>query len=180
MKKIILLLFAVFFSFSVFAEEKKSEVKTVDYVDLKLGGGKWYEIARVARGHEEGLVGVTASYIILPDGNIKIVNTAYENTLDGRFKIITGKAKIIDKKTNAKIRASYRWPFWGNYGVLEVGKNYDYVVIGNLNRKSLWVVSRKPQMNEKLYEEILKRAEKQGYDITKLEKPPQKAEKEKK
>ncbi len=172
----LLLFLSLFWSLS-FATQNRGPVKTIDYLDLNKGCGKWYEIARITHSYEKDLVGVTAEYTMLPNGIIKIYNTARKHTLRGKFLTERGKAWVVDRKTNAKIRASYRWPFNGTYGVIEIGKNYEYAVVGNLNRQSLWIVARKPHMEEKLYQKILKKAQDQGYDVRKLYRTPQPKEK---
>jgi apolipoprotein D and lipocalin family protein len=46
--------------------------------------GKWYEIARYDHKFERGLVGVSATYSIRDDGKIKVVNSGYEGTFEGK------------------------------------------------------------------------------------------------
>ena len=47
-------------------------------------------------------------------------------------------------------------------------------VVGDESRKYLWILSRTPQMDEAVYSELLKRVQAKGFDISKLEKNPQK------
>jgi apolipoprotein D and lipocalin family protein len=69
---------------------------------------------------------------------------------------------------------SFFWPFAGNYWILELGKDYEYVLVGDESRKYLWILSRTPQMDEVVYKELLDRARDKGFDISKLERNPQK------
>jgi apolipoprotein D and lipocalin family protein len=148
--------------------------ETVEYVDVKRYMGTWFEIARFPLRFEKGLVGIAATYTLLPDGRVRVVNKGYEKDFDGKLKTIEGKAWVVDNTTNAKLKVSFFWPFAADYWILELGKDYEYAVVGNKSRKYLWILSRTPQMEETTYNELLRRAQEKGFDISKLEKTRQK------
>lgn len=150
------------------------ELKTVDSVDVKRYMGTWFEIAKLPQRFEKGLVGITANYSLLPDGKVRVINSGYKEDFNGKLKTIKGKAWEADTATNAKLKVSFFWPFAGNYWILELGKDYEYAVVGEESRKYLWILSRTPQMDEAVYNELLKRVQDKGFDISKLEKIPQK------
>jgi apolipoprotein D and lipocalin family protein len=149
-------------------------LETVEYVDVKRYMGTWFEIAKFPLRFEKGLVGITATYTLLPDGRVRVFNKGYEKDFDGKLKTIEGKAWVVDTATNAKLKVSFFWPFAADYWILELGKDYEYAVVGNKSRKYLWILSRTPQMEETTYNELLKRAQEKGFDISKLEKTRQK------
>ncbi len=151
-----------------------SELKTVEHVEIERYLGTWYEIARFPQRFERDLVGVTATYSLLPDGKVRVLNSGHKGRLDGELRSAEGKARVVDPKTNAKLRVTFFWPFEGNYWILELGKEYEYALVGDESRKYLWVLSRTPQMEEGVYNELLGRAKEKGFDISKLEKVPQK------
>jgi apolipoprotein D and lipocalin family protein len=150
------------------------ELRTVDHVDVKRYMGTWFEIAKLPQRFEKGLVGIKANYTLRPDGKVEVLNSGYKEDFNGKLKTIKGKAWVADTTTNAKLRVSFFWPFAGNYWIIELGKDYEYAVVGDESRKYLWILSRTPQMNEALYNELLKRTQDKGFDISKLEKVPQK------
>jgi apolipoprotein D and lipocalin family protein len=150
------------------------ELKTVEYVDVVRYMGTWFEIAKFPQRFEKGLVGVTANYALLPNGKVRVLNRGYKGDFNGKLKTAKGKAWIVDTATNAKLKVSFFWPFAGNYWIIELGKNYEYVVVGDESRKYLWILSRTPQMDEAVYNELLRRVQDKGFDISKLEKNPQK------
>jgi len=152
-----------------------NEAKTVEYVDIPRYMGTWYEIAKFPQWFEKGLVGVTANYTLLPNGKVRVINSGYIKDFNGKLKVANGKAKVVDKKTNAKLKVSFFWPFYGDYWILELGKDYEYAVVGDNSRKYLWILSRTTQMEETLYNELLARIKSKGFDIIKLEKNQQKA-----
>jgi len=148
--------------------------ETVKELDLNKYLGTWYEIARFDHGFEKGLVGVTATYSLRDDGKIKVVNSGFKNTLDGKKSIAIGKAKIPNPKDNAKLKVSFFWFFYGDYFVLDLDKNYQWAIVGSSSDKYLWILSRTPQIDDILYNEILDKLKARGYDISKLIKVEQK------
>ena len=150
-----------------------NELKTVDSVDLQRYLGKWYEIAKYPVVFEKGLVAVTATYAIREDGKIKVLNAGRKGSLDGKEKTAVGKAWVVDKKTNAKLKVQFFWPFSGAYWIIELGENYEYAVVGHPKKKYLWILSRTSKMDEKVYQDVLKKIEAYGYDLNKIEKTPQ-------
>jgi apolipoprotein D and lipocalin family protein len=141
---------------------------TVNFVDLAQYTGKWYEIARYPNSFQQGCVGSRATYTRRDDGNIAVINQCYDRSFAGRLRTAEGKAWVVDKETNAKLKVSFFWPFAGDYWIIDLGRDYEYAVVGHPDRKYLWILARTPVMDEKEYQSILKRLQMQGYDTTKL------------
>ena len=66
------------------------DFSTVKELNLDRYMGRWYEIARYNHSFEKGLVGVTATYSLQPDGKITVINQGYKNSLDGKRNIAKG------------------------------------------------------------------------------------------
>ncbi len=99
---------------------------------------------------------------------------------NGKTEKATGKAKIVDKKTNAKLKVRFApswlsWlpQVWGKYWILDLDKDYQYAVVGDPGRDYLWVLSREPELDTANYEDILDKVEKMGFNPAKLVKTPQ-------
>ncbi|MGZ6210596.1 MAG: lipocalin family protein [Syntrophales bacterium] len=148
-------------------------LQVVSYVDLKKYIGTWYEIARFPNRFQEGCVGTSATYTLLQDGKIGVLNQCHKGTLDGEISSAKGKARVVDKKTNAKLKVSFFWPFSGDYWIIDLGENYEYAVVGYPDRKYLWILSRKPEIDEATYNRILEKLRMQSYDVSKLMKTKQ-------
>ncbi len=150
------------------SRQQESDVRVVPYVDLAKYTGTWYEIARYPNSFQKGCIESTARYSLQDDGKIDVLNQCRENTPDGRLLSAQGTAKVVDKKSNAKLKVTFFWPFAGDYWIIDLGEHYEYAVVGHPKRKYLWILSRTPEMDDGLYERILARIEQQGYDISKL------------
>ena len=145
-------------------------LEAVPHVELDRYLGTWHEIATIPQRFQKGCVGVTAEYSLRPDGDVQVVNTCHEGTLDGNVKRVVGKAWVVDKKTGAKLKVRFFWPFSGAYWIIGLAPDYTWAVVGHPNRKYLWILCRSPQMDAALYEELLALVAAKGYDLTKIEK----------
>jgi apolipoprotein D and lipocalin family protein len=147
----------------------------VKKLDIQKYLGTWYEIARYDHYFERGLVGVTANYSLREDGYIKVINSGYKNSLDGKFSQSVGKAYVPNPENEpAKLKVSFFLFFYGDYYVMELDKDYQWAVIGSNSEKYLWILSRTPQMKDELFNELLEKLKKRGYDVSTLIKVVQK------
>lgn len=175
------LLIAIFFTITKMAstnaqiQETMIDKTVVKELDLQKYLGTWYEIARYNHRFERGLVGVAANYSIREDGKIKVLNSGYKKRLDGRFKQAEGKAYLPDPEFEpGKLKVSFFWNFYGDYLVLDLDENYQWVIVGSSSDKYLWILSRTPQLDQDLYNELLDKIKLRGYDISQLIKVEQK------
>lgn len=143
-------------------------LEAVPFVDLQKYLGTWYEIATIPQRFQKGCVGVTAEYKLRPDGDIAVLNTCRQGTLDGNVRSVLGKAWVVDKKTNAKLRVRFFWPFSGAYWVIGLDADYRWAIVGHPGRTYLWILSREPHMDEALYNELLRLIADKGYDLAKI------------
>lgn len=147
-------------------------LETVSKVDLSRYVGRWYEIAKYPNRFERQCDrDTTATYQVRPDGKISVINACY--TREGKLSQSSGWAKVVDRDTFSKLKVTFFWPFFGDYWIIDLGPNYEYAVIGEPGRKYLWILSRTPHMDDKLYAEITARLAAKGYDASKLERMKQ-------
>lgn len=147
---------------------------TVTGVDLNRYLGKWYEAARFDHSFERGLVGVTATYSLRPDGKIKVLNEGYKNTLDGKHKVAVGKAIIPDASDLSRLKVSFFLNFYADYLIMELDQvNYQYAMIGSNSSNFLWILSRTPSLPDNIYKMLIDKARERGYAVDALIKVPQ-------
>jgi apolipoprotein D and lipocalin family protein len=150
-------------------KEQTSQLKTVPYVDLNRYMGVWYEIARYPNSFQKGCVGSRATYSLLDDGKVSVTNECYGGSFQGKLRSAKGKAWIVDKETNSKLKVSFFWFFAGDYWIIDIADDYSYVVVGHPKRKYLWILCRTKIMDDDTYSGIIKRlVEIHHYDTTKL------------
>jgi apolipoprotein D and lipocalin family protein len=147
-------------------------LKAVDHVDFARYLGKWYEIARYPNRFEKNCASdVTAEYTRRNDGKITVTNACRK--ADGKGKESKGTAKVVDAKSNAKLKVTFFWPFSGEYWMIDLDPDYKYAVVGEPDRKYLWVLSRTSELAPGVYERILAKVRELGYEPAKLLKTPQ-------
>ena len=164
------------FAATAHAAEDKPPVRTVPHVDLGRYVGTWYEIASYPQKFQKGCTASTAVYTLREDGKIQVENRCNRDSLDGPEKIARGKAKVVDRESNARLKVSFFWPFWGDYWIIDLDPEYRYAVVGNPSRKYLWILSRTRSLPPLVYAQILERIAAQGYDVGKLRTTLQPAE----
>lgn len=146
----------------------KVETNTLEVVPrVELGKylGKWYEIAHLPARFQKDCTDTTATYTLSEDGKISVLNECIKN---GKVKQAKGKAKVVDKNSGAKLKVTFFWPFYGDYWIIDLGKDYDYAVVGTPNRKYLWILSRTPQMDDKLFSQLIESVKSKGFDVNNL------------
>lgn len=143
-------------------------VQTVPALDLRRYLGLWYEVARFAHGFEKKLVGVTAEYSLRSDGRVKVVNSGFKHTLDGKHI----KAKAIawrdDEAVPGALKVKFFHLFTSDYLVLGLDEEYRWAVVGNYERSSLWFLCRTPEVSPALLLQMKDIALGQGYDLSSL------------
>ncbi|WP_263409778.1 lipocalin family protein [Terriglobus tenax] len=139
----------------------QTTLKTVEKVDLQRYAGKWYELARLPNRFEKKCDrDVTAEYAL--DGStVSVTNTCVRK--DGSPTTSRGKAKVVDAATNAKLKVTFFWPFYGNYWVIGLDPEYRWAIVGEPSRKYLWILSRTPSLPRETMDGILQRIKGSGY-----------------
>jgi len=145
-------------------------LEVVPSVDLARYVGRWYEIASFPQTFQKGCTDSRAEYRIRPNGDVDVLNSCLRN---GRVDTAKGRAWVVDKATNAKLKVSFFWPFRGDYWIIDLGKDYEYAVVSAPSMKYLWILSRTPQMEEHRYQEIVARLEDRGFDVAMLNRTSQ-------
>ncbi len=154
-------------------ERDMIDTSVVEYVDLERYTGVWYEVARFPHSFEKNLVGVTATYTMRDDGKIGVLNQGYRDSFEGKLKKAKAKAKIPDPRQPARLKV-YFFPLVGaEYNIMVLDDEYRYALVGSSTPNFLWILSRTPQMDESVYDMLVEEARRRGYDVSRLEKVPQ-------
>ena len=131
----------------------ETDLKTVKYVDVNRYLGKWYQIASIPQKFEVGCKNVTATYSKLTNTAISVKNFCQ---LEEKKYVVNGSARVVDLKTNAKLKVKLMSPVERDYWVIELDTYYSYAIVGTPDREGLWILSRSPEMEETLYQNLLR------------------------
>lgn len=157
----------------------KKEMEVVQGLDLQRYMGRWYEIASFpSRFQPKNGVDTRATYTLQEVGTVHVLNETWS---DGKRGSIEGTAYKADPGSDeAKLKVKFYVPPFlpiipvvGDYWVLHLDADYQYALIGQPSRKYLWILSRQSHMDEEIYNQLVQKAQEEGYDVSKLHKTPQ-------
>ena len=154
------------------AHAQTDPLQAVEKIELNKYLGTWHEVARKPLYFQRKCdSNVTANYSLNKNGNIKVDNSCY--TKDGKFKQTIGEAFVQNAPSNSKLKVSFlpkiiRWlPVGrGDYWVLKIDENYETVLVGEPDKKYMWILSRSQQPQPEVVQEYLNYAESIGYDLS--------------
>lgn len=140
--------------------------------------GSWHEIASIPQIFQTNCAKNTiANYSLDEDGGINVLNTCEKK--NGQKISASGKAKVYDSQTNAKLSVTFlnlgKWIYWSpaNYWIIDLAEDYRYAVIGDGSRKYGWIISRTPRLEESDLIAAVSSLKRNGYDICRFNLTPQ-------
>jgi apolipoprotein D and lipocalin family protein len=135
--------------------------EVVEKVDIERYVGLWHEIASNPVFFNRDLVSVTAEYAIIDEKTVSVLNKGRKNTPDGPQEQIEGKARVVDRETNAKLAVSFDSVFFsrifkGEYWIVLLDEaEYQYAVVTDSRQSTMFVLYRDPEMPRALYDEVI-------------------------
>lgn len=148
------------------SHHQKTENKVVENFNIDKYLGVWYEIARLDHSFERGCSNVYATYSKKENGDIKVVNTCIK---DGKEKSAQARAHFKnDESDRGHLRVSFFWPFYGDYKIIYLNRNYQIALIDGGSTEYFWILSRQKKIPNHIMSKLLKKAEDAGFDTSKL------------
>lgn len=158
---------------SLFACKPTTNLPTVSELDITKYAGTWYEIARFNHRFEKDLECVTATYTLLNNGKIEVLNKGHLIADNHKIKEIIGKAWVADAKFPGQLKVQFFWPFAAPYYVFYLDANYQTALVGTSSRGYFWMLSKTPTIEESTYNQLVEIAKQNGFDTSKLNKVKQ-------
>lgn len=143
-------------------------VSPVEDFDINRYLGQWYEIARLDHSFERGLMNVSATYSLRKDGGIDVINKGYSAA--GRsWSTAKGKAYFVKDEKTGHLKVSFFGPFYSSYVIFELDEDdYQYAFISGFNTSYLWLLSRKPTVDEDVKNSFIEKAMNLGFETDTL------------
>lgn len=143
-------------------------METVPYVDLERFMGDWYVVAGITTFVERNAVNSVESYSLRPDGDVDI---RFSFNDGDKRKQYTARGFVVNRESNADWKVQFFPVLKFPYKVIDIAPDYNYSVVGVPNRKYVWIMSRFPEMDAGVYDEIVNRLKTEyNYDISKIRK----------
>ena len=153
-----------------FAEYSEDE-QTVAQVDPARYLGLWYEFATTPSQQQQYCAGTTAEYSLIDTETIGVLNQCFVGSLDGMLNQIEGTARPIDD-TYARLLVDLGVGFELPYNVIELDGSegddpYAFAAVFSLSGQ-IWILSRTPDLDPEVQEELWLRLEDRGLDTSDL------------
>jgi len=163
---------------SMSAHAELEPLKTVAAVDVPRYMGTWHEVAKYPNWFQKKCASSTqATYTLQTDGAVQVLNRC--KTAKGDWSEALGAARQIGGPTSPqlKVRFAPGWlsfipMVWGDYWIIDLDTDYQWVVVSEPRREYVWILSRTPQMPAVTYQALLAKLDMLGFDLKRIEASP--------
>ena len=145
----------------------------VERVDLGRFMGDWYVIASIPTFLERGAHNAVESYRLDDDGTIATTFTFRAGSFDGAERRYHPRGFVLDRASNALWGMQFVWPVKADYRIVYLSPDYSQTVIAREKRDYVWIMARKPAIEEADYQRLLGFVVSLGYDPARVQKVPQ-------
>jgi apolipoprotein D and lipocalin family protein len=157
-------------------QTSRPPIALASQVDLPRFMGDWYVIANIPTFIENGAHNAIESYRLDEDGTIDTTFTFNKDAFDGPKRKYNPRGFVMDKQSNAVWGMQFFWPFKADYRIVYLNGDYTQTVIGHEARKYVWIMARTRTIPDADYQSLLQLVGREGYDVKKVQKVPQRAE----
>lgn len=148
----------------------------VKQVDLDRFMGDWYVIASIPTPLEKDIYNAVESYELTGPSTVQTTFVFRKGGFDGERKEMKPVGYVGDDGSNALWGMQFIWPIKADYRIVYLDPEYSKTIIGRQKRDFVWIMTRKPEIPESEYQELVSVVESLGYDVSKLRKVPQRWE----
>ncbi len=138
----------------------------VESVDLERYAGLWYQVARYPHSFQRRACGEsTAEYTFRDDGKIAVINRCWEDAYGGALnQQVRATGRPVNESGNW-LRVYFFKLFPANYLIIELdSRDYQWAAVTTPNKKTLWILSRTPLLDEQIYQKIIESLVSKGFD----------------
>ena len=133
-----------------------SNLQPLDYVNVKKFSGLWYEVARTYNSYQEKCVGSSVEYVLTSENEYDVYNRCFDSAIGGNLIQYNGSAEGAKEKENvSQLDMTYFWIFTQRYNIYYLEDDYSAALVADKELNKLWIMSRKPQINDTKLQNIL-------------------------
>lgn len=155
---------------SVMPPEQFPRMDSVN-VDRYMGG--WFVIAHIPPGVVSDSYNNIERYQRGEGNRINTVYTYRDGGFDGEAKRMEPTGFVLDEGDGAVWAMQFIWPIKMEYTIAYVDAAYETTIVARSKRDWVWIMARRPQIDEATYQGLVQRVEALGYNISQLRKVPQ-------
>lgn len=156
---------------------KTAMKETGKKIDFNKYSGLWYCVSRVPFEREVGK-DVTETYTVRPDGKLEVQYRFKDGDKETSIKQLMWplddtNTHLMHHMPGSESQGVNKWTSPSEskeYHIIDISPDYDWSVVGTIDRQNFWIMSRKPTIDEKVHKELEKTAKQHGFSTSKLEK----------
>lgn len=152
--------------------QKPDPLPTVNRVDMEQVMGSWFVISSMPTVFDRSPFDATVS-VDRAEKGIRIQYDFYTAEEAEKKRSVKARAMVDNPGINSDWTVTYAWPFGTDLRVIYLEADYSVMVLGNPDRKKVWVLSRRPALSDPLYSDIIIFLQRLGYDVGEIRKVPQ-------
>ena len=146
------------------------EAILVPGVDLEQYAGLWYQVARYPHSFQSSDCALsTAEYTLRDDGKVEVLNRCWVDTYQGEYSSqVRAVARSMSEKNN-HLKVLFFGIFPADYLIIELDdQSYQWAAVTTPSKKSLWILSRTPSLDEELYGSLIESLVSKGFIEAKI------------
>jgi len=141
-------------------------------VDIPRFMGDWYVIANIPTFIEKGAHAAKESYWLDADGTIATTFSFRADSFDGAAREYRSRGYVLGGN-GAIWGQQYVWPIKADYRISYVADDYGATVVTREKRDHVWIMARRPKLDEAELQRLLDIVARQGYDMSQVQRVPQ-------
>ena len=136
-------------------------------VTLSQYAGLWFDIAHIPFYWQQDCFCSTAEYTLKNDGGLTVNNSCIKDSVNGTESFNIGEVYQAGNETS-QLCVGFFNAVAGPYWILNVADDYSYSMVGSPALDKLWILSRKPTMNNSTFTKLVDQAESYGFPTNTL------------
>jgi len=143
-------------------------LKAADNVVLNAYMGAWYVIAYTPLFVDKDAHNPVEHYSLNDQGHIEVTYRFMKGGPNGPQKSYQSRAYVPDISHSARWKIQFLWPFRADFVIIHLSENGQETIVAHPNRKYAWIMQRRPEIDEAIYNELLAKLEAQGFSRQRL------------
>ena len=139
----------------------------VPKLDLDRFVAPWYEVERSSIRREKACLSDEVVLYALGDkkNSFQRVTSCKIKGDNSQSWNATGK---LDEHGSGRLRLRTIWPFSSGYQVVATGPEYEWMLVGTPNHRSVWILSKTPVLQPAMLADAQAKAAAEGFNTSKL------------
>lgn len=151
----------------------REPIPLVPAVDLPRFMGDWYVIGFIPIFPERNAHNGIESYALNPDGTIATTYRFRDKSFTAPVETQKPKGFVVENTGNALWGMQFIWPFRGEYRIVHLEPDYSVTIIARNARDYVWLLARKPEMDEPTFARYRELIGRMAYDVSEFKRQPQ-------